>query len=416
MEALTAALLLIAGLATGAATAWWLRGRELAAERRARGDVEQTLKGLAADVLLQNQGAFLNLANDTFAKHQEAAKTLLDEKEKAIEGLLAPVNASLEAYRKGLSEIEKARDEAYGGLKSQLSEVSRETRQLVTALRAPQTRGRWGELQLKNVIELAGMASYIDYFPQQTLDRGDSKIRPDAVIRVPGERRIVVDIKTPLLAYLDAVEASDDTVREDHLRRHAQQVRNHMRQLSAKEYWETLLPLPPDFVVMFIPGENFFSAAIERDRELFEDAIRNKVLVVTPMTMVALAKTIANGWDQQRLADEAAQVAELGREIYKRLAAMGGHIVHLGSSLRRSVEHYNAFIGSIEGSVMPSARRFNELAIARTREALPELNPIEVDTRQVRADRDLVVAPPGADTPVRDADIIPLSERAQGAE
>ncbi|HKS89213.1 MAG TPA: DNA recombination protein RmuC [Stellaceae bacterium] len=383
-----------AALAAGQAAEDRAHEKELAALAALRGDVETTLKALAAEALQTSNQAFLSLAGEVFDKHRQAAATLLGEKEKAIEGMLAPISATLEEYRKGLSEIEKAREAAYGGLRTQLIDVSRETRQLATALRAaPQTRGRWGELQLQNVIELAGLSSHVDFVPQQTIEGRDGRLRPDVVIRVPPDRRIVVDAKTPLVAYLDAVEANDDALREEHLRRHARQLRTHMKQLSDKKYWEALLPLTPDYVVMFIPGENFYSAAIERDRELFEDAIAARVLVVTPTTMIALAKTIANGWDQQRLAVEARQVAELGRELYKRLAAMGGHIVQLGASLGRVVEHYNGFVGSIENSVMPQARRFNELAIGRTLEALPELAAIETDARQVRPDRDLTLIP-----------------------
>jgi DNA recombination protein RmuC len=288
-------------------------------------------------------------------------------------------------------------------------EVSRETRKLVTALRAPQTRGRWGEQQLKNVVELSGMAPHVDYLSQETIDADEKRLRPDLIIRVPGERRIVVDAKTPLLAYLDAVEADDDAVREEHLRRHAQQLRGHMKQLSDKRYWQALLPLTPDFVVMFVPGENFYAAAAERDPTLFEDAIAARVLIVTPTTLIALAKTIASGWNQAKLADEARHIAELGRDLYKRLAAMGNHIVQLGASLRRSVEHYNGFVGSVEGSVMPQARRFNELAIAGTHEALPELRPIDIDLRQVRNDRDLAVAA-GEIVALPAADRVPAAE------
>lgn len=447
MNSYAAATMLMIGLAAGFLAAWLLRGRDVArseaartlaaqradsllaqlqdatvaratAETRAeteqrahaeklgeltslRSDIEARMKALAAEALHGSQESFLKLADAVFEKHKQAADTLFSDREKAIEGLLGPINASLQEYRKGLSEIEKAREAAYGALSMQMQEVaraqgeaSRETRRLVTALRSPQTRGRWGEEQLKNVIEMAGMTRHVDYLPQQTIDGDEGRLRPDLVIRVPGDRRIVVDVKTPLLAYLDAVEASDDAVREDHLRRHARQLRTHMRQLSEKRYWEALLPLTPDFVVMFVPGENFYAAAAERDPKLFEDAVAARVLIVTPTTMVALAKTIASGWNQAKLAEDAQKIAELGRDLYKRLAAMGTHIVHLGAALRRSVEHYNSFVGSVEGSVMPQARRFNELAIEGAREALPELRPLEVDTRQVRADRDLTIARP----------------------
>ena len=364
-----------------------------------RGDIEARMKALAAEALHGTQESFVKLAGAVFEKHKQAADTLFSDKERAIEGLLGPIKASLQEYRTGLADIEKAREAAYGGLNAQLQEVvraqgevSRETRRLVTALRSPQTRGRWGEEQLKNVIELAGMTQHVDYLPQQTFDGADGRLRPDVVIRVPGDRRIVVDVKTPLLAYLDAVEATDDATREDHLLRHARQLRTHMRQLSEKRYWEALLPLTPDFVVMFIPGDNFYAAAAERDPTLWEDAVAARVLIVTPTTMVALAKTIASGWSQARLAEDARHIAELGRDLYKRLAAMGDHIAALGAALRRSVEHYNKFVGSIEGSVMPQARRFkDEFAIEGAYEALPDVAPLEIDTRPVREDRDLTV-------------------------
>ena len=392
------------------------RDRELTDLTTLRGDIETKLKALAGEALRDSNQSFLSLANEVLDKHHQSAAAVLADREKAIEALLAPINASLAEYRQGLSEIEKAREAAYGGLKSHLEdvaraqgEVSRETRKLVTALRAPQTRGRWGEQQLKNVVELAGMSAHVDYLPQHTLAGDDGRLRPDLIIRVPGDRRIVVDAKTPLLAYLDAVEAIDDGPREDALRRHAQQLRGHMKQLSDKRYWEALLPLTPDFVVMFVPGENFYAAAAERDAKLFEDAIAARVLIVTPTTMVALAKTIASGWSEAKLADDARHVGELGRDLYKRLAAMGNHIVQLGASLRRSVEHYNSFVGSVEGSVMPQARRFTELAVAGTHDALPGLRPIEIDTRQVRGDRDLAVA-------AGEVVALPTAERVPAAE
>jgi DNA recombination protein RmuC len=404
-------ILLMFGMAVAAAAVWVLRGRDVSVERQraeraemalreeqnARAtldaNIETKLKALAADALRDSNQSFLLLAAEVFDKHRSATDTLLNDKEKAIERLLAPINESLTEYRKGLSEIEKAREAAYGGLRSQLMEVGRETRQLATALRsAPQTRGRWGELQIKNVIELAGMTAYVDYVPQQTIAGSDGRIRPDVIIRVPGDRRIVVDVKTPLLAYLDAIEATNEGERESHLKRHAQQLRTHMKQLSDKKYWEALLPLTPDYVIMFIPGENFYSAAIERDRELFEDAIAARVLIVTPTTMIALAKTIANGWDQQKLAVEAQKIAELGRDLYKRLSVMGGHILQLGRSIHHTVDNYNKFIGSIETSVMPKAREFEKMPIGRTLDPFPHSMSIDIDTREPRADRDLIVS------------------------
>ena len=448
MEAFIATFLAIIGLAVGAAAAWLLRGREvagereravraeasctafsgalqeervaragaeatIAAERQAhqeklaeltslRGDIETRLQALAAEALRGNEASFLRLAEQAFEKHKEAAASLLTQKEQAITALLAPVATSLEAYRQGLGGFENAWREAQAVLTSEVQNVSAQAKKLANALQAsPKTRGRWGEQQLQNVIELAGMSAHVDFTPQQTIEREDGRLRPDCVIRVPGDRRIVVDAKTPLTAYLDAVDALEDEARDAHLRRHAQQLRTHMKQLADKRYWEALLPLTPDYVVMFIPGENFYAAAVERDPQLFEDAIAARVLIVTPTTLIALAKAIAAGWRQEKMAEHARHVAELGRDLYRRLATMGGHIVQVGGGLRRAVEHYNSFVGSLEGSVMPQARRFNELAVEGTHEALPELRPIEVDARQP-VGRDVILAP--VDAPLAKAE------------
>ncbi|HEY1797007.1 MAG TPA: DNA recombination protein RmuC [Stellaceae bacterium] len=424
MDALLAPLLLIVGAALGGGIAWWLRGREVASERQRattaeiaaadaratvmaeqrgherevaaltelRVEIETKMQALAADALQKNQTSFLNLANEVFSKHREGAARNLDEGQQAIAALLAPLATTLEEYRKSAAAIENARVAQYSGLATEIQglvrvqeDASAQTRKLVTALRAaPKTRGRWGEQQLHNVLELSGMTPFIDFTVEGTIDLDDSRLRPDVVICLPGDRKIVVDAKTSMAAYLEAVEASEDEVRETHLKAHARQLRTHMRQLAAKAYWDAL-PFNPDFVVMFIPGENFFAAAIERDPQLFEDAIAARVLIVTPTTLIALAKAIAFGWRQEKIADTAKQVAELGRELYRRLAAMGGHIVKLGAGLEGAVKHYNDFVGSLESRVMPSARRFNELKVEGAHDPLPELKPVETQTRLLRS-------------------------------
>jgi len=424
MEALTAALLLIAGLAVGGAAAWWLRGRELAAERAAheervaalttlRGDFERTMKGLAADALQQSQESFLGLANEVFDKHHKGAAATLDQRQKDIAALLAPINSSLEAYKKGLGEIETARAAAYGGLSEEMkalvqmqADASAQTRKLVNALQAaPKTRGRWGEHQLHNVMELSGMAAHVDFLPEQTIDGDDGRLRPDVIIRLPGDRRIVVDAKTSMAAYLDALEAADDDAREAYLVLHARQLRTHMRLLSGKQYWDAL-PCTPDFVAMFIPGENFYAAAIERDPALFEDAIASKVLIVTPTTLIALAKAIAIGWRQEKIAENARHIGELGRDLYRRLATMGTHVAGVGAGLESAVKRYNELVGSLESRVMPQARRFSELEIEGTGEPLAELKPVDAQTRLLRGD----------DAAPRDAEIIPLVQPGPAGE
>jgi DNA recombination protein RmuC len=427
MEAVIAVALLVVGLAAGAAVAWWLRGRELVAERVAaaaahaareeghtreiaaltelRGEIDTQLQALAADALQKNQASFLNLANEVFARHREGAAATLEQRQKEIAALLAPINSNLEEYRKGLAEIEKARAAAYGGLSKEITslfqmqaDASAQTRKLVNALQAaPKTRGRWGEHQLHNVMELSGMSPYCDFIAEQSFGGEDGRLRPDVIIRLPGERRIVVDAKTSMAAYLDAVEAADDETREARLTQHARQLRTHMRLLAGKAYWDAL-PCTPDFVAMFVPGENFYAAAIERDPALFEDAIENRVLIVTPTTLIALAKAIAVGWRQEKIAENARRIGELGRDLYRRLATMGGHIAGLGAGLDSAVKRYNELVGSLESRVLPQARKFNELELEGTQEALAELRPIETQIRPLRA----------AEAGSRDAEIIPL--------
>jgi DNA recombination protein RmuC len=442
MEALLSSLLLIIGLMAGAGAAWWLRGRELTAERERatalaaaerdaheervaalttlRGEFEQTVKGLAADALDGSQKTFLQLAEQVFARHQQGAAATLEARQKEIAALLAPINSNLEEYKKGLGEIEKARATAYGGLSEEMkslalmqADASAQTRKLVNALQAaPKTRGRWGEHQLHNVMELSGMSPYIDFTTETTITGDDGRLRPDVIIRLPGDRRIVVDAKTSMAAYLDAVEAADDETREAHLALHAKQLRTHMRLLSGKAYWDAL-PCTPDFVAMFIPGENFYAAAIERDPQLFEDAIESKVLIVTPTTLIALAKAIALGWRQEDLAQNARQIGELGRELYRRLATMCEHVGRLGAGLDAAVKHYNSFVGSFEGRVMVQARKFSELNLEGSQEPLAELKSVETEIRPLRGDA--VIGP-------RDAEIIalvpplPAGERSQPAE
>jgi len=368
----------------------------LAALAALRGEIETKLKALAAEALHGSQESFLALAGQVFETHRQSAAALLEQKEQAIANLVSPVAAALDAYQKGLGEFEKA----HAVLRSEVHQVGAQAHKLVSALQAsPKTRGRWGEQQLQNVIELAGLTDHIDYNLQQTIEGEDGRQRPDLVIRLPGERFLVVDAKTPLTAYFDANEATDDAGRESHLQRHSQQVRTHMKQLGSKRYWEALRPVTPDFVVMFIPGENFYRAAFERDSELLVDGWRDRVLVASPTTLIGLAMTVAFSWQREEAAENARQVGELGRDLYRRLATMGNHVVQLGNSLRRTVEHYGSFVGSLEGSVMPQARRFRDLKVDGTGDPLPELKPLELLPRELHSGSELhgglieVVAP-----------------------
>jgi DNA recombination protein RmuC len=371
-----------------------------------RGEIETRMRALAADALRGSQESFLALAGQVFERHHQTAAAMLEQKQQAIAGLVNPVAVALDAYQKGLSGFEKA----HAVLASEVQRVGAQAHKLATALQAsPKVRGRWGEQQLQNVIELAGLTDHVDFLLQRTVEAEDGKQRPDLVIRLPGERLLVVDAKAPLTAYFDANEAADEDAREAHLRRHAQQVRTHLRQLGSKRYWEALRPLTPEFVIMFIPGENFYRAAFERDPDLLEDGWKDRVLVASPTTLVGLAMTVGFGWQREAAAENARHVGELGRELYKRLATMGSHVARLGNSLRQTVDHYGSFVGSLEASVMPQARRFRDLKVEGTQAALPVLKPLEVLPRELHSGSDLVIS---------EAEVIPSppGERATGIE
>jgi len=358
---------------------------------RVRGEIEKDLKNIAADALRANQGSFVELANEVLEKHKLGADADLAARQQAVEGMVAPLRETLHSYKTQVEELERGRAHAFGMLSAEIKGVTSaqhavraETAKLVNALRAaPKTRGRWGEQTLRNVLELSGLSAYCDFVTEESFAIRDGGLaRPDVIIRLPGGRRIVVDAKTSLSAYLDAVDATDEGERERHLALHAAQLRAHVRGLAGKPYRD-LVP-SPDFVVMFVPGDNFYAAAAERDPSLFEDAAAQGVVMVTPATLIALAKAVAYGWRQEKVAENAQAVHELGRQLYRRLGRMADHIARCGDALGRSVQHYNQLIGSLEHSVMPQARRFNELEVEGTATELPLLRQIEVQTRAGR--------------------------------
>jgi DNA recombination protein RmuC len=369
--------------------------KEVATLKDLRGGIDEELKQLTAEALRANQGAFLELANQVFEKHKTGADAGLAARQSAVADLVSPLAEALKSLRQETQQLERNRAQAYGALSGELKSVAEtqnavraETTRLVQALRAsPKTRGRWGEHTLQNVLELSGLSSYCDFSTEETFDRLDGRIRPDVVIRLPGGRHLVVDAKTSTAAYLDAIEATVDADRERHLVLHAAQIREHMRKLAAKSYWEALT-VTPDFVVMFIPGDNFYSAAVERDPALFEDAVAQRVIIVTPSTLIALAKAVAFGWRQEKVAENAQHVHDLGRELYKRVTVMAEHIQGCGGSLAKAVKGFNDFVGSLEHSVMPQVRRFNELEVEGTATAIPVLAHIDTEPRLLRADRD----------------------------
>lgn len=356
----------------------------------ARRQLTDTFSALSSQALKHNSEEFLKLARENLKQFQMRAEGELGQRERAIENLVAPIRDALQKTESQIREIEKERKEAYGTLHTHLEHMVRlqenlhgETRNLVQALRRPEVRGQWGELTLKRLVELAGMVPHCDFFEQEQVRTPEGALRPDMIVRMPDMREIVVDVKTPLDAYLNAIEAADEQTRRRELQRHARNVQEQVRQLAGKAYWNQFTSAP-DFVVMFIPGEQFLSAALEVDRNLLEEALRQKVMLATPTSFVALLRAVAFGWRQSQLAENAEQIRELGEEMYTRLAAFGEHLGRLGKSLETSVKHYNGAVGSYDSRVLPGARRFTELGI-RARKQVEGLEQIETGARTVQA-------------------------------
>jgi len=355
-------------------------------------ELERKFAGLASEALGKNSESFLKLVSERFEKHSESAKEDLEKRRTAIETLVKPLGESLTKFESKVDAIEKAREGAYRAITEQVKSLAEgqtglrsETSRLVQALRRPQTRGRWGEYQLRNVLDMAGMTEHVDFVEQPTIAGDEGRLRPDVIIRLPGGKSIIVDAKTPLDAYLNAVEAADEEVRAARIADHARQVRDHVRALASREYWKAL-PETPDFVVMFVPGEAIFAAAIESDPNLFESAARDRVLISTPTTLIALVKAIAYGWQQESLAENAQAVAVNARELYGRIGKFGEHMGDVGRALRRAVERYNQGVGSLESRVLPAARKFETLNVLSAGSSIPTLEPVEHDVRELQAE------------------------------
>ncbi len=337
---------------------------------------------VANQSLRSNSENFLRLAEQNLGTQQEKAKRELSEREKAVEALVKPIRDALDASQKQISELEKARSEAYGGIRNQLEEMqlnqkslTQETQNLVKALRRPEVRGRWGEITLRRLVELAGMVEHCD-FMEQVHTVGDSQaIRPDMIVRMPDQRELVVDVKTPLDAYLAAAEAQDDVQRKLGLERHAKNVRSHIRLLSSKAYWEQF-DESPEFVILFIPGDQFLSAALNEQPDLIEYALSKQIILATPTSLVALLKAVAYGWRQLALADNAKEIRILAEDLYGRLATFVTHMNRVGRQLASSVENYNKAVGSLERNVLPGARKFVELG-AHAQKPLEKLETLE---------------------------------------
>lgn len=375
-------------------------GTQLAEERKRAAEKLQTLEdarlklseafqAISSEALRQNNQSFLDLAKTALEKFQEGARGDLDKRQQSINELVRPVRESLEKVDLKIGELERARTGAYESLTAQVRTLidsqnllRTETSRLSKSLHAPNVRGRWGEIQLRRVVEIAGMVAHCDFFEQQTADEG--KFRPDMIVRLPGGKNIVVDAKAPLSAYLEGIDAPDDAIREGKMIAHASQIRAHIDALARKAYWEQFKPAP-EFVVLFLPGEMFFSAALERDPSLIEFGADKRVILATPTTLIALLRAVFHGWRQERLARNAREICDLGQELFKRLADVGTHIDRLGRNLNASVDSFNKAVGSLESRVMVTARKFKDLDASQSGIEIEMLTPVDQSARGLQA-------------------------------
>jgi DNA recombination protein RmuC len=439
--------LFVLGIALGALAIWLLGSREtrtldrlqtdlteaiaarsrleaqLAAEKKASGEklalldeaqqrLSNAFAALSADALRTNNQSFLELAKTTLEKYQQAAQSDLDKRQEAITQTVSPVREALEKVDAKIAALEKERVGAYTALNEQVKMLAdthaalrTETSNLVRALSSPSVRGRWGEIQLRRVVEMAGMQAHCDFFEQETIETSDGRLRPDLRVRLPGNKSIFVDAKAPIASYLEALNVQDETVRRTLLQAFAQKVRSHVGNLAKKAYW-TQLGDAPELVVMFLPGEMFFSAALEADPSLIEMTSEQNIILAGPTTLIGLLRAIYYGWRQEAIAQEAKAIGDLGRELYKRLADLSEHFTKLGSSLRVSVDSYNRAMGTLESRVLVSARKFRDLEAVSADPDFAQLPQIERTPRSLQSP-ELVgdrLFPP--DTQVADEDAV----------
>ena len=366
---------------------------KIAVLEQAQKDLKESFAVASAEALSKNNQSFLDLAKETLGQFHEKAKGDLKGREQAISHLVDPIQKSLGQVDEKLQSLEKERQSAYHVLKHQVNdlllsqkELRMETANLVKALRTPHVRGRWGEMQLKRVVEMSGMSAHCDFIEQLSYDHEDGKLRPDMVVNLPGGKQVIIDAKAPLAGYLDAIESTDDATKTMHLDAHARHVKKHIMDLAKRGYWDHVKEADaPEFTVLFLPGEAFFSAALERDPTLIELGVEHKVILATPATLIALLHAVAYGWKQEALSQNAREIAEAGKDLYKRLADMGKHFAKLGSDLNTAVGSYNKTVGTMERRVFPTARKFKVLETTSAQVDLKEASEIDHVTRSLQA-------------------------------
>lgn len=357
---------------------------------QARDRMAESFSALSARALQENNQAFMNLAKATFSRYLDAAKTDMEGRSRAVGDMVQPLVDTLEKYEQKVREMEQARQQAYGSLTEQVSsmartqqDLQRETGRLVQALRLPQVRGRWGEMTLRRVAEIAGMQDHCDFYQQLSAATGDGMLRPDMIVRLPGGRQVIIDAKVPLSAYLDSLDKDDEQNTQQPLERHAAQVKTHMNRLAQKSYWRQFEPTP-EFVVLFMPGENFFSAALSCQPGLIEEGAAKGVILATPTTLITLLKTVAYSWRQESAVENAKAAIDLGSELYGRVYSMVRHFNQLGRDLDKSIAAYNKTVGTLERRVLVSARRFREMGVVEEdRKDLHTPGPVDNKARQM---------------------------------